>query len=206
MMNRNRSHGAGSASAKNRNRQGTGRRTGGNRTDNALILRREFQGQPTCTHKLFNSGGPYSTTVTTGVIATLVSLTSANLLPNLATRFVGYDQFRIVKVKATIRMFSSSNPGLVIAYFDDTNAAPTGNASAFASSRRMNASDVVKPIVLTYIPRDPAQQFWSTVSGGSATIGYFKTYTDAANYGSSTVATPYYLVEYESTVQFRGFI
>ncbi len=188
-----------------------GQRQGGGQNrqtklDSALQLRPEYSGQPVCSHIIFNSNGANSTTVTTGVIAVTTALTSANLIPALSTRFAGYDQFRIVKVEARLRMFSSTNPGLVIMYFDDTNAAPTGNAASFASSVKMNASDISGCRSLTYVPHDPAQQFWSTVAGGSATIGYFKLYTDNANFGSSIVATPYCIVEFYSTVQFRGFL
>jgi hypothetical protein len=190
-----------------RKRQGMGRRTGVTiPRDNALILRSEYNGQPVMQLRLYGNGGPQLTTVTSGQVALSTALNSS-IITNFAARFPGFSEFRISKCIAKMRCFASTSPGIMNAWFSEDDS---GTASATIALRtvckRFNLSDTGKCHELTYVPHDPAQQTWTLVSSGAPTIGYFKLYTDNANFGSSIVATAVMLLEYEFDVQFRGLI
>jgi len=174
--------------------------------DNALLLRPEYKGQPVTA--LIISGGQQvlSTTITTGVIAFTTPIEAA-LIPNFATRFAAFSEFRLIKAKARIASFSSTLPGLLNQWFsEDDTSTPTTAKAQNAMARRFPACDV-QVNQLSYVPHDPAQQTWQLVSSGAATsIGNHKIFTNNPDYGASTVATQYLSLEYELTVQFRGFI
>jgi hypothetical protein len=169
------------------------------------MLRPEYPGQPTTTLVIQATPQVLSTTVTTGVIANQTTLGAA-IIPNFATRFLAFEQFRIVKVKAKVENFAVTNPGLGNSWFD-SDAAFTPNASRTenALAKRFPFS---KPSghELSYVPHDPSEQGWSLVSNATGNIGNHYLYTDNANYGSSIVATAYALLQFELTVQFRGFV
>lgn len=186
-----------------RARRATNSSVGG---DNALMLRPEFIGQPVTELKIQSTSGVLGTTVTTGLISLNQSLNST-LIANFTTRFAGFAEFRIVKVMSKLRLFSSTNPGIISQWFsEDDSAANTAAKAANAAAQRISCSAVERVHTLTYVPHDPAQQTWTLVSSGAPVVGYHKVYTDAANYGSSIVATPYAYVEYDIFVQFRGLI
>lgn len=196
----------GRAQRKNpRNLNGNGRRTGGSiSNDSALLLRPEYKGQPIVAHKI--SATPLILTPTLGVLAVNQSLSSA-LIPSFATRFQAYTEFRIVKVEAKIANFSSTAIGLANHWFsEDDTAAPTASKAINAKADRFNWSDVTKEHILSFVPHDPAQQTWTLVSSGAPVIGYFKLYTDIANFGAASASVNLGIVDFELTVQLRGFI
>jgi hypothetical protein len=177
------------------------------RQDTVLFLRPEFPGQPVCVHKVYTFVPPLLTTVTSGAIISNSTLVASTLIPNLATRFAGYSEFRIVKVIAKVRCYSTTNPGILVMWFsEDDSTAPTATKAISSVAKEFSASANLPEHTLTYVPHDPAQQTWTLVSSGAPVIGYHKLYTDNANFGSSIVATPYCTLAFESTVQFRGFI
>lgn len=190
-----------------RNRVGNARRSGGSISsrDNALLLRPEYNGQPVCAHIL--SGTPQIITLSSGS-ATINQGISSALIPTFATRFAGYSEFRIVKAVVRVSCFSSTQAGLGNIWFsEDDTAAPTAAKATNARARRFNWSDVDNRHTMTYVPHDPAQQTWTLTSSGAPVVGYFKLYTDSAVYGTpSASASTIALVDYELTVQFRGFI
>lgn len=186
--------------------QARARRSVATLADPALRLIPEYRGQPVIQQVIQATGGPLSTTVTTGAIANIVTLSAANI-SNFASRFVTFEQFRIVKVRARVRNFSVQNPGILNMWYDSQQSStPTATLATNAISKKFNASSVEKEHTLVYTPHDPAEQAWSLVSAASGPIGYFKLYTDNSTYGSSIVATPYCLVEFDFTIQFRNFV
>ncbi len=169
------------------------------------MLRPAFKGQPVFATRIMSDFFKLTTTVTTGQIASVVTITSA-LITNFVARFPGFEEFRIVKAKIIITMFSSTNPGRVILYADpDDNTTPTLQLARNHRSMMMGASDVTSPFVMSYTPHDLQKLNYTQVGAADAAIGYFKFFTNNTNLGSSIVATDYLDYSVELTVQFRGY-
>lgn len=170
-----------------------------------LILRSAYQGQPTLQTKILTDAVKYTTTVTTGLIAQSYPVSEASIT-NFATRFATWSEFRLIRCKALIRMFSSVNPGVVKFWFEEkSSSTPTlGNANAARSLTR-NCSAVDDVHSLTWTASDPLDLEWTAISGTKTPV-YFKFYTNNANMGSSVVATDYFMVQLDLTYQFRGFL
>jgi len=146
-----------------------------------------------------------TTTVTTGVIATVVTLSSA-LVTNFVARFPGFEEFRIVKARIIVTMFSSTNPGRIVLYADpDDNTSPTLQLARNHRSMMLGASDITHPFNMSYTPHDLEKLNYTQVGAADAAIGYFKFYTNNTNLGSSIVVTDYLDYSVELTFQFRGF-
>jgi len=174
--------------------------------DPVLALRPEYRGQPVTQLPIQVAAGVFSTVVTSGLIDQVITLNSS-LIGSFATRFAGFSEFRIIRAKARVACFSSTNPGLLSMWFsEDDNSTPTATQATHVTAKRFAAGDVMKIHELVYTPHDPAQQTWTLVASGAPIIGYFKLYSDNANFGSSYVATQYCQVEIVFDVQFRGLI
>lgn len=168
-------------------------------------LRPAFPGQPVGSFKILSNPVKLTTTVTTGVIAQTVTISSANIA-SFATRFAGWEEARIIKAVLKVDCFSATNPGRVLVYQDaDDSTTPTLALAQSHKSLSFSAADVFEPHVLIYDNHQINNLDYDTVSSGITAVGYFKFYTDNAALGSSAVATDYlgYTIEY--TVQFRGF-
>jgi hypothetical protein len=146
-----------------------------------------------------------STTVTTGVIASLYEIKASNIL-NFATR-VGslFEEYRIVHAKFNLLTFSSTNPGLIVDWIDEKDtSAPTSTEARQKVARAFPAALAV-PHVLSWTSVDPLDLQYIDIGTTTTSLATFKIYTDNAFFGSSTTATPYFTVVPEFTVQFRGF-
>jgi len=189
-----------------KNRKGRRKPVRKDKTDPALRLHTEYPGQPALSTVIISVPFPLSTTVTTGVIS-FVDQLNTGLIAKFATRFVSWNECRVTKVVAEVMCFSSTNPGVISMWFEDSasTGAPNVGQANNAKSLQFNASDQTKTHKLSYCPHDTLEQQWATVVAGSQTIGNFKLYTDIT-YGASAVATPYLTVLFRVTVQFRGFI
>lgn len=144
-----------------------------------------------------------TTTVTTGVIASVSPIRSADI-PTFSTRFAGYKEWRIVKTVVKFKNFSSANAGLLVLWFDNQTYTPTLATSVDTRGLRFNMSDITKNHVLTYVPHDVDEQAW-TAMGTDFTSGYIMFYTNNADYGAPVAITQIGLAEIVHTVQFRGF-
>jgi hypothetical protein len=145
-----------------------------------------------------------STTVTTGQIAEATTLSNA-LIPNLTTRWQAWLDHRIVKFRIKLTNFSSTNPGLMSHWFDEeSSATPTAVLAINAKAKRFGAS-VIGTHTIEFVVQDPTQLNYSAL-GVVTNYGYYKLYTNNADFGSSIVATQYCLKETEMLVQFRGFV
>lgn len=171
--------------------------------DPALELRPSFRGQPVWSVKALADYHKATTTVTTGLMQVNLAISVADLT-NFAARFIAFEEYRIVKSVFRINCFSSTNPGLVVAYIDDDdNTAPTLNNATAHKNITFNASDTGRIHELVYTPHSPTDQAWQTVATGTTAIGYFKVYSSSA-LGASIVATDYIGYVMEHTLQFRG--
>lgn len=145
-----------------------------------------------------------TTTVTTGVIAASYVINKSNI-QSFGTRFSStFDEYRIVQARFQIRCFSSTNPGVVTAFFDENS---TGVPVLAEAQERyilnFSASSVDKPHSLMWTAADPQDLLYNPIATGF-TPATFKVYTDNANFGSSIVATDYFEVSISFRVQFRG--
>jgi hypothetical protein len=177
-----------------------------NSMDDALKLRPEYKGQPYATLSMNGNPTQLTTTVATGVIAINLAI-SSGLIPNFATRFVGFQEFRIVECKVTARNFNVTSQGIAnMWYSEDDAAAPNANKALDERVKYYNFSGTDRDHSLSYIPHDPAQQTWTLVSSGAPVIGYFKLYSDNTTFGSSTSVNTVGIVTVKVKVQFRGLI
>lgn len=175
--------------------------------DNALMLRPEYKGQVVTAMKIKGTPTILATAITSGVINQNISLNQGGLLFNFPARFITFTEYRIIKVKATVKCFSTQNPGIALMWFsEDDTTTPTSAKALDAITKQFNLADVTGSHSVLYVPHDPAQQTWTLVSSGNPIIGYFKIYTDATNFGAGITALNVAIVTYDVTVQFRGLI
>lgn len=145
-----------------------------------------------------------STTAVTGVIAEATTLSNA-LIPSLAAKWQAWLDHRIIKFRVKVTNFSSTNPGLISHWFDEESAAtPTSALAISAKAKRFGAS-MIGTQTLEFTVRDPTQLNYSAL-GITTNYGYYKLYTNNADFGASIAATQYLLKETECLVQFRGFV
>jgi hypothetical protein len=181
-----------------------GRRTGGSIQPLYRNLP-SYQGQPLSQMVIHSDSVVASTTVTSGVIALVYDTDPVTNVINWATRFQSLEEFRVVKTKAIVNCFSSTNPGAVVAWFDETsNTTPTATAAQDRTIKTFSAGDVTRTHTLVWRPKDLLDLQYSS-TGVSKKPVYFKLYSDNANYGSSIVASQYLSVHMAYTIQFRGF-
>lgn len=185
-----------------RNRNGSARRS--RVEDPAIRMRPSYPGQPTL--EIWVPGTPevLSTTVTTGVIAEVTTLSNA-LLPSFSTRFAAWVDHRITKYRVKVTNFSSTNPGLLNHWFDEESSNPPSSSNAISAKAKRFGASVVGTKTIEFTVRDPTQLNYSPLAT-STTVGYYKMYTNNADFGSSIVASQYCLKEVEALCQFRGFI
>lgn len=177
--------------------------------DPNLVLRPAFAGQQCAQFRIQSTPQLFSTTVTTGVIASDISITN-QLINNWATRFAAtWEEYRIVKCEADVRLFSSTAPGLLVSWWDekDLTTPPTLAESRSKSTPAMsfNASSVDRRHKFVWTPHDLLDLQYTGSASDSNPVD-FKIYSDTTNYGSSAVATAYGEACFFITVQFRGFL
>jgi len=175
-----------------------------NRPD--LALRRTYPGQVTWQVWLKATPVKYTTTVTTGIIATVNAVTSA-AVTSFSTRFGStFNEYRIVRCRWKIRFFSSTNPGVVQFWVDEqSSSVPTLVEARERYTRTLSASSVESRSEIAWTCSDPADLAYQAIAATSipATL---KFYTDNAVFGSSVVATDYFEVSPEFEFQFRGLV
>jgi hypothetical protein len=190
------------------NRGGTRKSSQNGRNGNAdpaLRIRPSYPGQPTL--EIWIPGTPevLSTTVTTGVIAETTTLSNA-LIPSFSAKWgTTWTDHRITKFRVKLTNFSSTNPGLLSHWFDEeVSTAPTAALAISAKAKRFGAS-LIGTKTIEFVVRDPSQLNYSLLTVVT-NYGYYKLFTNNADFGSSIVATQYCLKEVEALVQFRGFL
>ncbi len=173
--------------------------------DPNLELRPSFKGQVVTSIIIPEIANAVSTTASTGVISAVISVDPVANVTNWATRFQAlYEEFRVVKAKAVINFFSSTNPGQLNFFWNETaSTSPTATAAEERTVRRIAAGSNQQRHVMTWTPHDLKDLQYSPTQT-SVTPVFFNCYTDNASYGASTVATQYFTAQILVTVQFRG--
>jgi hypothetical protein len=145
-----------------------------------------------------------NTTVTTGVINTTYPLQAADL-QNFATRFGAlFEEYRIVKVKYSYKPFSVTNPGLLVHWIDEKQAAAPTSAEALQKSNKQFAASNQSPHTLVWVSNDPLDLQYIDIGTTNTVLCSYKVYSDNANFGSSIVVTSYGVITGDAWVQFRG--
>ena len=146
-----------------------------------------------------------TTTVTTGLIAVSTTTAALTSVQNFATRFGAlFEEYRVVRVKYSIRCFSSTNPGLFTHWIDEKQSAAPTSAEALQKSNKSFSCASPSPHVLTWTANDPLDLQYQDIGSG-ANSAYYKIYTDTANFGSSATATAYGQIVPTYYIQFRGY-
>jgi hypothetical protein len=142
--------------------------------------------------------------VTTGLIAFVFNVSSGNI-QSFATRFGStFVEYRIIRAKFQIRLFSSTNPGVLQFFIDEkSQSSPTLAEALERATLVVNASAVDQRPILKWVCADPLDLQYSA-TGTAAVSATFKCYSNNTNFGSSIVATDYFVVEPMFQVQFRG--
>ncbi len=146
-----------------------------------------------------------TTTVTTGVIASVYTISSA-AITGFSTRFGStFDEYRILLCRFRITPVTAST-GVSKMWFDEkSSSAPTVNESLERTSipfANTNASSKSSKIMI-WSARDLLDLQYIPI-GTSTAVAYHKVYTDAGNWGAPIAATAIWIIEPVITVEFRG--
>jgi len=183
-----------------------GNRKAGSRTEKImeLSLIRTYPHQVAWQVWLPGTPTKFTTTVTTGLIAGVINVVSTSIT-SFATRFSQtFVEYRMIRAIFRIRLFSSTNPGVLQFWVDEkSNATPTLAEAQERATLISSAAGVDKTPVLKWVSADPLDLQYIATSA-SATLATFKVFTNNTNFGSSIVATDYLEVEPVFEVQFRG--
>jgi len=148
--------------------------------------------------------GKLVTTVTTGVITSAYQITTSQI-QSFATRFGStFVEYRIIRAVFSIRLFSSTNPGVLQFWIDEkSTATPTLAEAEERAVLSISASSTDLNPYLKWVCADPLDLQYQPIAT-VITLATFKTFTNNANFGSSVVATDYLEVVPEFQLQFRG--
>jgi hypothetical protein len=147
-----------------------------------------------------------SVAVTTGLLAQSFQL-DLTLVTNWSGRFPTlFEECRIVKARAIIDFFTSSNPGLLKAYWDEKVpfTTPTVTSVSERSTFQSSLGGVDRPLVMTWVPKNLNDLQYSVTSSPNIPAALCL-YTDNANFGSPIVQQSVAALSIEYTVQFRGY-
>jgi len=148
----------------------------------------------------------FTTTVTSGLIAGVIGVTNTNVSA-FATRFGStFVEHRLIRAIFKIRLFSSTNPGVLQIWIDEkSTVTPTLAEANERAVLTPSASGTSLSPVLKWVAADPLDLQYSALSS-SPQPATFKVFTNNANFGSSIVATDYLEVEPAFQFQFRGLL
>lgn len=146
-----------------------------------------------------------STTVTTGIIAS-VQPVDITQVASFAARFGStFDEYRIVGADVVVNAIGI-NPGIARCFFDEKNATAPVAVDAFERKNRqvyMNTAAPGSTLVMRYRATDLADLSFTAI-GTTVTPIYFKVYTNNAQFGSNIVASQALLVSVNLHLEFRG--
>lgn len=165
-----------------------------------------YAGQQRCVLRLEGTPSILPTTVTTGVISSVYTV-SSSAITGFATRFGStFDEYRILKCQFRITAIAAAS-GLSKFWFDEkSNTAPTLNESFERTSKPMmntNANMKSQNTTMVWVARDLLDLEYVAI-GTATTPAYLKVYTDAANWGAPIVAANVWIIEPIFTIEFRG--
>lgn len=163
-----------------------------------------YAGQVVVKIKLPSSATKLTTTVTTGVVASAIQVSSAQLL-GFATRFGStFDEYRIVGINARVIPLGP-NAGIMKCWFDEkSTSAPTANESLEKTAVSVSLNNAHSSSRLQIWRARDLLDLQFTAIGSAVTPVTFKQYTDNAFWGSSVAVTDVATVQFDCLVEFRG--
>lgn len=167
-----------------------------------------FPGQYVTSMKLPSTSTVVTTTVTTGALAVTAPIDPTTALGTWAARFQAtFKEYRVIKAVLKMKTFSSTLPGQINAWVDETLVtAPTAaQAQEYQGVTTFPAGANEMTHIVKWTPHSPTELAYlpCATASGNAT---FKIYSDNGNFGSSIVATQYMTYQMLMTIQFRGII
>lgn len=194
---------------KSRNNKSYGRRkqnrAGVPRGLQLLTDESSYSGQQKFKQRLRGTVSMLTTTVTSGVIANARPIDTTQII-SFATRFGDtYDEYRILGADIEITPVTPNVAGVTSFFFDEKSAStPNANmASGRSGLTLQNSSNANVKRVMRFRVTDLLDLQYSPI-GTTTTVGYFKTYTDNASFGSPTTVTQLWTVRVDLHVEFRG--
>jgi hypothetical protein len=173
-----------------------------------LQLHPAFPGQYITAMTIPGTTLPLTTTVTTGVIASAYACDPTTTVTSWAARFGStFKEYRVIKALLKIKQFSSTLPGQMNAWVDETlTTAPTSfQALEYQGVTTFAAGNNERTHIVKWVPHSTTELAYVPIATASTNATY-KIYTDNANYGSSIVATAYCTTQVLFTIQFRGLV
>jgi hypothetical protein len=162
-------------------------------------------GVPSAVFKVSAGIQKFTTTVTTGVIASSTAIQAAQI-PSFGSRFAAFDEYRITHAKFMFYPCSSTNPGTLNAWVEPQSSGTP--SSSIAQNNKVLAFPIGgnnRVYKLNYSPTDFNFEGWTDLATTTFVIGYLNVYTNNADFASNIVATDAVTVRAEYTVEFRGF-
>jgi hypothetical protein len=164
-----------------------------------------YRGQQTVRLSLPGTSGLLVTTITSGVAAYTIVLSTADIT-GFATRFGStFDEYRILSSLVKVRAVSPAT-GVSCTWFDEkSSAAPTVNECYERTHLTVpnNSADPKSQFSMKWVARDLLDLQYSPI-GTVSTPAYWKIYSDLANFGAPAVVTPLWYVELDFLIEFRG--
>lgn len=172
---------------------------------NPLRLVPSYRGQ--CIDQLWvgTNPQPLTTTVTTGAIAISASMDPINDINGWATRFQSlFVEYRVVKVRAVIQLFSTNNAGVLNFWVRTSGGAPTQTEALSQHPMQFAAADVNGRHEIVWVPTDPIDLEYKATSV-SSNPAYVQVYTNNANWGAPIVVTTLGNLQLSFLIQFREY-
>jgi len=164
-----------------------------------------YRGQQSLRAKIPGASVKLTTTVTTGVVANALQITTADVV-GFATRFGStFDEYRIVGADVDVIPLVASTGEMNFWFDEKSTNVPTANESQERTSVQVpiNSSSARSHRVLRWRARDLLDLQYTPIGTLSQPVT-FKSYTDNALWGSSIVATDVFVVKVLFLFEFRG--
>jgi hypothetical protein len=136
-----------------------------------------------------------------------VNVNAVTGISSFATRFGStFVEYRVVRAKVKLRLFSSTNPGVLQFWYDEkSGATPTLAEANERAVLTLSAAAIDRSPTLAWTAADPLDLQYNAINVNYTPVT-FKVYTNNANFGSSIVATDYLELQVFYQLQFRGLI
>ncbi len=146
-------------------------------------------------------------TSTTGTVASATVVDPTTIVTSWATRFGAlYEEYRIVGVRAQTNFFSSTNSGIIAAYWDEKTpfTTPTATIVQQRSTYKTSLSATDRPLRMNWVPKDLLDLEYTPILTGVSPVAICF-YTDTAVFGSPNTSVGLAEVSLYLTIQFRGY-
>jgi hypothetical protein len=163
-----------------------------------------YKGQQKVTLKIPGTPTLLTTTVTTGVIASAIPVSTGSTI-GFSTRFGStFDEYRILACDWVVRPVAAST-GVSVMFIDEkSSSVPTANEATERIGERIpNTNGANNSKVLRWVARDLIDLQYTAI-GTAAPAAYLKVYTDSFTWGAPVVATALWIIEPMFTIEFRG--